>query len=359
VKFTRQEFIKLGVLAFLGLALGGVGRYVLRLLGIGSGLDPTPEDPEGADPGQPREEQRPPPEPRRHPPADEEDDEDEDDMGWERKLGATGVEVGLVGLGGAGLISRADRGDDAVQLIERALDLGVNYIDTAPTYADGVSERHIGQVMKGRRDEVVLATKTLDRTYDETMRLAESSLTRLQTGHLDVYQLHGIRDREDAREALRPDGAVRALQELRDEGVVRFTGITGHRDPDPLRFLLERADFDCVLIPLNPAEVHYNSFKDGLLDLAVEKELGIIAMKVAAYGRLFHPDGVSSMRQSLRYVGSLPISTAIVGHDSVEQLEENVHVCRDLRPYHPGEMRELEALARPHHDEANFYKTEW
>ncbi len=358
MRFTRGEFIKLGIVAFVGLALGGLGRYLLRLLGVGPEpeVEPEPEEPEVTDPPEVEPE---PPSPDPKPEPREEQEEEEETPGWERELGATGERVSLLGLGGAGLISRAGREDEAVEFIQRALDLGVNYIDTAPTYADGVSERHIGAAVRERRDEVLLASKTLDRSYDGTMRLIEESLERLQTDYLDLYQLHGIEDREDAEKALDGDGALGALRRLREEGTVRFIGITGHRDPEPLRLMLQEEDFDCVLMPLNPAEVHFNSFRDGLLDLAVEQQLGIIAMKVAAYGRLFHPDGVSSMEQSLRYVGTLPISTAVVGHDSLQQLEDNVQTCRDFSPYTEEEMRQLEELAEPRQKEANFYKTEW
>ena len=107
--------------------------------------------------------------------------------------------------------------------------MGVNYIDTSAMYGGGLSEQRIGRVMRTRRNEVFLATKTHDRTYDGTLRLAEQSLKRLQTDHIDLYQIHNIRLHEDLDTVFSKNGAIHAMERLRDEGVIRFIGITGHR----------------------------------------------------------------------------------------------------------------------------------
>ncbi len=349
MSYTRRNILKIGALAFLWLALGGLGRYVVRLFRPAQ-VDENEEDA----PPKRVEETRPEPTPREEP---EENEDPEAGQGWMRPLGDTGAMVSLFGLGGGGIIARVARKDDAVALVKEALDLGVNFIDTAPTYGDRTSELHIGEAIRGRRREVFLATKTLDRTYDETMRLFEGSLESLQTSYVDLYLVHGIRDEEDARAALQPGGAVQALKELQQEGSVRFIGLSGHRDPAPLRFMLQREEFDCVLIPLNPAEVHFRSFKDDLLGFASDQGIGVVAMKVPAYGRLL--GDTFSMPQLLRYAGSLPISTAIVGLASLEELRENVQVCRDLTPYTPREIAHLEKRAEPLQESANFFKTEW
>lgn len=187
----------------------------------------------------------------------------------------------MFGLGGAFIVAQ-DRRDEAAAVINRALDLGVNYIDTAPTY--GSSERNIGEVMRYRRDEAFLAGKTLDRSRDGTMRLFERSLQRLQTDHLDLYQLHGVHSEADLKELFGPRGAVKALDELREAGAVKFAGITSHRNCPVLLRALDEYDFDCVLMPLNAGDVHDDSFAENVLQAARQKDLGVVAMKVAAYG---------------------------------------------------------------------------
>lgn len=278
---------------------------------------------------------------------------------WQRPLGKTGQMVSIFGLGGGGIIARSDREDETIELITYALDMGVNYIDTAPTYGGATSELHIGKALKNRREEVFLATKTLDRTYDGTMRLLEQSLKNLQTDRVDLYQIHGIRDQEDSISIFKKNGVLEAMQKLKNEGVVRYLGITGHRAPGPLLHALEHFPFDCVLMPLNPAEIHFQSFQEKLLPFAVEKELGIIAMKVPAYGRLLRQGGIESMQQALSYVYTLPVSTAIVGLSSLDELSENVRIAREFTPYSSEAMKNLESLTESYQKEANFYKVQW
>lgn len=276
-----------------------------------------------------------------------------------RPLGGTGHAVSLFSLGGESTIERSGRRDEALDILHRAIDLGVNYIDTSPTYGHTVSERHIGEVMAERRNEVFLATKTHDRTHDGTMRLFEASLNRLQTDHLDLYQIHNVRTARDIEQIFRPDGAVRALESLRDQKAIRFTGITGHRDPDVLRRGIEQYDFDCVLMALNAADTHYASFQERVLPAAVERGMGIIAMKVPALGRILRPDGIRTMAEALGYVYSLPISTAIVGISTLEELEENVEITRTFEPFDKDTLSELAERTAHYHEHAAWFKYHW
>ncbi len=276
-----------------------------------------------------------------------------------RTLGRTGAEVGLFSLGGEATIETGSRREKAAEIINRALDLGVNYIDTAPRYGNGASERNIGEVMRDRRDEVFLATKTHERDYDGTMRLIEESLERLQTDRLDLYQLHNIRLDQDLDRALADNGAVKALERLKSEGVISNIGITGHRDPEVLLRGIREYEFDTILMSLNAADRFYKPFQDELLKTAERQGLGIIAMKVAAVGRVFREDGVTSMEQALGYVLSLPVSTAIVGISSIRELEENVEIAQRFEPYPREEMQEIEELVAHYESEANFFKHHW
>lgn len=273
-----------------------------------------------------------------------------------RKLGKTGYNVSLLGLGGESTIQRREMRDEAIEIINRAIDLGVNYIDTSAAYGSGGSEQNIGDVLKHRRKDVFLATKSHDRTYDGTMRLFEQSLKNLQTDYVDLYQIHNMRLFNHLGRIFQINGAMRAFQELKNEGSIRYLGITGHYDPDVLKTAIEYYDFDCLLMSLNAADIHYLPFQRDLLHTAIKKNLGIIAMKVAAKGHIFRNDGVTSMKQALGYVYSLPVSTAIVGTSSMAELEENVAITRNFQQYNKQEMNHLEQLTAHYYKDASSFK---
>lgn len=276
-----------------------------------------------------------------------------------RRLGKTGERIPIFGLGGGGLFHLAGRRDEAIRLLHRALDLGVRYIDTAAQYGDGVSERTIGEVARQRRGEMYLATKTLERSYDAVLRAADRSLERMRVDTIDLYQIHGLRTHEEARTVLSPGGAVAAMERLRDEGVVRHIGVTGHYDPEVLRSTIVEHPFDCMLMTLNAADPHYRPFQSELLETAVEQDLGVVAMKIVAKGRLLRSDGVRTMREALAYTLSFPVSSAIAAVSSTEELEENVEIARRFRPLSDDQLRELEERTAHYQREANFFKYEW
>ena len=274
----------------------------------------------------------------------------------ERPLGHTGHNVRLFSLGGQATLERSGTHDESIAIINRAIDLGVNYIDTAAAYGRGISQTYIGEVMSTRRDEVFLATKTHDRTRDGSLRLLEESLRLLRTDHIDLWQLHNVRTTEQLDRIFGTNGAIEALLQARDEGVVRFLGITGHYDPATLMQAIGTFDFDTVLMALNPADRHFLPFTEELLPLAVEKGMGIIAMKIPARGRLFREDGITAMRDALSYVLSYPVSTAIVGCDTVAQLEENISIAANFEPLSDDEMTRIEGLTASYAQEAAFFK---
>ncbi len=295
---NRRKFIGISMAAAAG--VGGAGLW--RILGAGEGEKPAgkPGDENGLGLGDQEGdgEQAVPGDKEQDQPVSEKERKEMP----KRSLGRTGFQVGLFSLGGEATVQIRERRDEAVEIIHRALDLGVNYIDTAPTYGGGGSEENIGEVMRSRREEVFLASKTGNRTYDGTMRLIEQSLERLQTDYLDLYQLHNVRVDSDLDQALGQDGAIRALEQLKEEGVVRHLGITGHKDPKILLRGIREYEFDCLLMSLNAGDPHYLPFQETLLETAVEKEMGIIAMKVTAVGRIFQKGGLDSMEQALGYV---------------------------------------------------------
>lgn len=292
-----------------------------------------------------------------------------------RNLGRTGYQVGIFSLGGQSALEKADNFDVAIPLIERALDLGINYVDTSARYGgveDRWSERYFGEVMKTRRSETFLATKSHDRTRDGSLMLLEKSLELLKTDHIDLWQMHALSRMDQVEESFAKGGAIEAFVEARDQGIVRNLGISGHADPDVLIAAIERFDFDCVLLAVNAADPHHLSFKEKLLPLAVEKEMGIIGMKIPSRGLLLtswkapeDPEarhagtvpGTLNMTEAMRYVLTLPVSTVIVGCDDIPQLEENVEIARSFNPMNEQQLAELEERAEPVHKQALFYRT--
>ena len=272
-----------------------------------------------------------------------------------RPLGGTGHRVTLFSLGGQALLEQkgAKTRERAVALIHRALDLGVNYCDTAPLY--GPSQDYFGEVMKTRRRDTFLATKTDDRSRDGSLRLLEDSLRRLGTDRIDLWQMHHVGSREDLDRAFRKGGAIEAMVKARDEKTVRFLGLTGHYDPASLLEGVRRFDFDCILMALNAADRHHLPFQADLLETAAAKRMGIIGMKVPARGRLLDRAGLS-MKDCLDYVWSLPVSTVIVGCDSIAQLEQNVALARAFRPLDAGRMAALESRTRGEALQCSWYK---
>ena len=191
-----------------------------------------------------------------------------------RPLGKTGHLVRLFSLGGQATIEQPGKLEESVAIINRAIDLGVNYIDTAAAYGRGISQTYIGEVMATRRHEVFLATKTHNRTRDGSKQLLDDSLKRLKTDHLDLWQLHNITHTEQLDQIFGKDGAIEAMIEARDQKIVRFLGITGHYDPAVLMDGLRRFPFDTILMALNAADRHHTPFQDSVLRLPHEQGEG-------------------------------------------------------------------------------------
>lgn len=293
-----------------------------------------------------------------------------------RNLGRTGYRTGIFSLGGQASVEKPNNEAVAVPIVEKALDLGVNYIDTAAAYGapERWSQRYIGQVMKRRRGETFLSSKTHDRTRDGSLRLLEESLRLLNTDHLDLWQVHNLSRLQQIDQIFAKDGAMEALQQAREQKMVRFLGLTGHADPEVLMEGIRRFPFDTVLMSLNAADKHHLSFIEKLLPMAVEKQMGIIGMKVPARGRILAtwtpppPEqqggfegtatrpGTLVMKEALYYVLSLPVSTVIIGCDTVAQLEENVRLAREFTPLTDAQLGALAAKAEPIARQALFFR---
>jgi aryl-alcohol dehydrogenase-like predicted oxidoreductase len=277
-----------------------------------------------------------------------------------RVLGKIGVNVSILALGGViGMQLPPSKDHDPAAIADTAIDLGIAYFDTAPSYNNGQSETNYGQVLARRRKEVFLACKTGDRSYDGTMQSVEQSLKRLRTDNLDLLQIHGVSSGEDLPAWGRPGGVYTALQKLREQKITRFIGITGHDNAQILRRAIEMYEFDTLLTTLNPVSRRY-PFREELLPVANEKGMGVIAMKVMGGGngclvvgnpykkvlQTYHDETSHQVdAQSLiRYTLGLPISVAVIGAANIDQLKSNVRIVKKIKPMNVAERQELEKL---------------
>ncbi len=294
-----------------------------------------------------------------------------------RNLGKTGYRVGIFSLGGQASIEKPNNFDVAVPIIERALDLGVNYIDTSSIYGgpERWSEQYVGKVMAHRRNEAFLATKTRERSRDGSLRMIEKSLQLLQTDHVDLWQLHDVGIQANVDQIFAKGGAIEALLEMQQQKVVRFLGVTGHFRPEVLMECIRRHPFDTILMAMNAADPHHFSFNEQLLPLAVERQMGIIGMKIPARGRLLstwtpppagqpHPawegtaqsPGALTIREAMYYTLSRPVSTVIIGCDSIAHVEENVQLAREFTPLSDSQAAELVKRAEPVSKQSLFFR---
>lgn len=276
----------------------------------------------------------------------------------QRRLGPTGPKVTILGLGGfTGMKEPRSAAFDPVELANAAIDAGIRYFDTAPAYNNGQSERNYGEVLAKRRNEVFLACKTDQRTYDGAMRQVEASLKRLKTDRLDLLQVHNTHVGEDLAAWGRPGGVVKALEKLRDQKVTHLIGVTGHESAEVMARLITMYDFDTILTMFNPTPQR-KLFQEKVLPIAIRKGMGILAMKVmgGALGSLAvgnpkkndgapnHDDAPQQAEAGMliRYVLGLPVAAAIVGMKSLGQLQINVAAARS-RPLDQRQRKALEA----------------
>ena len=276
----------------------------------------------------------------------------------ERVLGNTGVRVPIFGLGGAGQtpLSWENREKDAVAIIQRALELGIRYFDTAADY--GPSEDNLGKVLPAHRDKIFLASKTDKRDRDGAWKQLERSLKRLNTDHLDLWQLHHVSYQEELDTIFSKDGAAKALEEAKAQKLVRFVGITGHHEPDIIVEGLRRYPFDTTLICINAADKHHpRPFIPTVLPVAREKNIGVIAMKIPAYGRLFKPGVLDGMHQAMGYTLSQPgVHCCVIAAETVAQLESNVEVARAFQPLTETALKEIEQRTVASWEDNTFFR---
>ncbi len=277
----------------------------------------------------------------------------------ERILGRTGLSVPLLGLGGAGKTPLSHRGKaaESYSIIEAAINLGIRYFDTAASY--GPSEEYLGQALSPYRQQIIIASKTAKLDRDSAWRELERSLKRLTTDYLDIWQLHHISFPEELEQIFAKNGAARTIEEAKEQKIIRFSGITGHHEPDVIAEALQRYPFDMTLISLNAADIHHpRPFAPTVLPVAQEKNVGVVTMKIPAYGKLFKKGVLTGMEQAMGYVLSLAgVHCCVIAAENAAQLESNVRVAQQFQPLTEKQLTEIEQLTAQTWQETNFFRS--
>jgi aryl-alcohol dehydrogenase-like predicted oxidoreductase len=262
-----------------------------------------------------------------------------------RRLGRTGEQVSLVGLGGWHVGVPADE-QESIRIVRTAVDGGITFLDNCWDYHAGESERRMGKALRdGYRTRVFLMTKIDGRDRATAARQIDESLRNLGTDVVDLMQIHEVIRESDPDRVFAPGGAIEALAEARRAGKIRFVGFTGHKSPRWHLEMLREADrngfaFDTVQMPLNVLDAHYDSFERNVLPVLLEREIGVIGMKPMADGRIVQA-GIATPEECLRYAMSLPTSVVLTGCDGMDRVEQALRVARGFEVLSEGEVDAL------------------
>jgi aryl-alcohol dehydrogenase-like predicted oxidoreductase len=267
-----------------------------------------------------------------------------------RKFGRGDAKISALGFGGHHLGDAPDA-KTAVEIIHQAVDGGITFYDNCWEYRRGKTEVWMGAGLKGRRDKVFLMTKTCPHGRDGSLALLmlEESLRRLQTDHLDLWQVHGMAFDNDAELFIRKNGAAEALEKAKKDGKVRFVGFTGHQTPKVhLAMLNTGFPFDSVQMPLNAFDSNFRSFEKQVLPELTKRGIAVLGMKpLSGHGDAIK-HGVITAEESLRYAMSIPgVTTTITGIDSLEVLHQNLQIAQTFTPMTEAEMDALRDRCKP------------
>lgn len=278
-----------------------------------------------------------------------------------RPLGKTGLDVSIIGMGGYH-VGTAKNQDEATQLVNHALDAGINFFDNAWEYHDGKSETYVGNALKGKRKDAIMMTKvcTHGRGKDVAMRQLEESLRRLQTDYLDIWQIHEVIYDNDPDLIFAPNGAAEALALAKQQGKVRFVGFTGHKSPAiHLKMLSHNFPFDTVQMPLNCFDATFRSFEQNVLPELQRRGITPLGMKSFGGSGEMLKWGAVTPAEALHYAMSLPVGTTISGMDTLVVLQQNLEIVQGFQPLTSTAMQELRDRCKTYAGDGRleFFKT--
>jgi uncharacterized protein len=264
-----------------------------------------------------------------------------------RPFGKTGKSLPILSFGCQRIVDERNCSEqDAIRILNTALDGGIKYFDTAWIYSGGQAEERLGKVAYHRRAEMWLATKVSDTSFSGARSQLDDSLERLETGYVNELRLHNVKDFEQLDAVTQRGGALGAAIRARERGKVRYISISCHTDPRILMEAIRRFPFDSILMPLSALDHFILSFAEELLPLANEMGIATIAMKALGRRSLAH-----EAERALRYAFSLPVSTVIVGMESMQQLEQNLAIAESFTPMSAAEresfLNDIRHLVKP------------
>jgi aryl-alcohol dehydrogenase-like predicted oxidoreductase len=264
-----------------------------------------------------------------------------------RPFGKTGQSFPILSFGAQRIVDGEGCSEDqALEILNTALDRGIRYFDTAWVYSKGQSEERVGMVAKDRRSEMWIATKTQDMSRDGARRQLEESLTRLQTDHVNEWRMHNIWGFERLDQMTGKGGALETALQAREEGLVQHISLSGHTDPQVQIEALRRFPFDSALVAVSVLDHFVYSFAEEFLPVAAQKGIGVVGMKVFGYKKLAHVAD-----RALRYALALPLTTVIAGCSTLAELEADLAVAERFVPMTGPErlafFREMLPLVQP------------
>jgi aryl-alcohol dehydrogenase-like predicted oxidoreductase len=274
-----------------------------------------------------------------------------------RQFGSAHRQVSVVGLGGEGILRTHGQDRAATEVIDRAIDEGITYFDSARAYAG--SELYYGQVWRARRadrQKVFQASKSAMRRKGEALSELEQTLSNMGIETLDLWQIHDVRTRDDIRAIEGPGGALEAFVQARNQGKVRFIGVTGHHDPEVLTMAVRSWPVDSVLMPVNPVEGALGGFLDHTMPAALEKGIAVIGMKVLGASHYLFPESGVTPEILIRFALSQPITIAIVGCSTPAHVSALAGIGRSLTPLSQEEQQALIEAFRPHATRLGYYR---
>ena len=258
-----------------------------------------------------------------------------------RPFGKTGEHLTVIGQAGGRFPLCTD--DEAKAITLRAYELGINYFDCARAYWNGHSEEIYGEVLKPFRKNIFLTTKSFQRSRQAAEADLDKSLRALRTDYVDLWQIHQVGELAEVDQIFAPGGAIEAFEAAKKAGKARFIGFTGHHDPAVHLAMLQHYDkYDTIIMPLNPADPHYLSFEKQVLPIAVERGMGIQAIKSTANAGLL---SVMHVKDCLNYVLSLPVHCVPLGCTTVGQIEDDARIVRNFKPLPPEEAARIRQAA--------------
>jgi aryl-alcohol dehydrogenase-like predicted oxidoreductase len=277
-----------------------------------------------------------------------------------RQFGRTSDKISALGLGGHHLGAAEDE-KTAIQIVHEAVDGGITFFDNCWEYNIGKSESWMGKGLLGRRDKVFLMTKVCTHGRDKAlaMQMLEESLRRLQTDHLDLWQIHGVTFDNDPDLFIRPNGAAEALTLAKKQGKVRHVGFTGHKDPGiHLKMMQTNFPFDSVQMPLNPFDGTFRSFEKQVIPEAQRRGIAVLGMKpLSGHGEPIMK-GVLTPDELLGYAMSLPVATTITGMEKLDVLRHNLKFASNFQPLSADQMGALRERCAQYQDgRFELYKT--